>query len=259
MMITDVNEIIRRLESIARFAFVEQGRKSLRDILIVVIVVHLFIKFSKVVVVQKWLKTEKNNTIEPFISKNQWRLLILFIIFTLVYSIFCAANFFMLRYFLCFFPLAALVFMIFVDNLLFKNKFLILAFAIGITSTMFHYIEKNKKALWNDDASMNYSNMIQVHQEVVRFCETNNWYNRPIYAHFLMKYNLTIPLMGYLQSDRTFKTVHYDVPLAKEDEIVIISAIEYNEGVETQVKTDTGFVMVKRFEKDGAWSEIYVK
>lgn len=177
-------------------------------------------------------------------------ILLLFFGFTLV-------NFLMIRYLLPSYPVFILLFLI-VLHKLFETKpsysfvlpvFLVINFAF---SMIYNYRHK----LWHDDASINYTNAVRVHQNAIVYCEQKDWFERRIYTHFLMQQNLTNPDIGYL-SEKRFANVAYEGEIQESDEILIFSCIELDEGKYENVKKNPNYQLMERFQSGNAWSEVY--
>ncbi|MFZ1677251.1 MAG: hypothetical protein WAT91_08260, partial [Saprospiraceae bacterium] len=118
------------------------------------------------------------------------------------------------------------------------------------------HINYTKKE-WHDDASINYINMVRVHQQAVKYCEEENWSDRKINTHFLLQQDLTRVAAGYLSSASGFEKVSYNGEIEPDDEIIIFSCIEFDEGKYNWLKDNSGYQLAKRFEINKAWAEIY--
>jgi 4-amino-4-deoxy-L-arabinose transferase-like glycosyltransferase len=202
--------------------------------------ITMFLRMSKIEVVMKQLLTFST---------------VLFVI----YTIFTALNFYMIRYLLVLFPFLILLFTLLFNKLSVFNKApfaLLLMVSLGLNFGLIYKKDVNKE--WIDDVHLNYMNMVKVHQEAVEYCETNDWYDQKIYTHFLMDFNLKLPFLHYLTRPKKFDFIHTEGPLQVGD-IIVISSVEYNESLHQEVATSKVYHLSKRFQRGSAWCEIYQK
>jgi len=179
------------------------------------------------------------------------------VVFVLV-MIFCVLNFLMLRYLVVLLPIIILLFCM----LLYKLLPVRIIYSMGLGLLLSGYfIYSNysdfQRMSWHDDVSLNYTNIVRVHQQTVEYCEQSLWTDQKIFTHFLMQQNLTHPELGYLTSSSTFHYARYSGDILPDDDVIIFSCIEYDEGKHQQVKNDTRYQLIKRFEMNKAWSEVY--
>ena len=194
------------------------------------------------------------------IEKLKKQLLIFTVIIFVFYTIFAAANFFMLRYLLVLFPFIILLFItIVLETPIFLNVYFPTILLISFCLNFFIIFKKDFTKVWVDDVHLNYLNMVQLHQETVRYCENNDWYDCNIYTHFLMGFNLKLPFLNYLKSRKIFRFVHVQGDAFQGGDIIIFSSIEYNEDLHEKIKDSNIYYLNKRFEKGNAWCEVYVK
>jgi hypothetical protein len=111
---------------------------------------------------------------------------------------------------------------------------------------------------WHDDVSINYTHIVKVHQDLVDYCEQQQYYDQQISTHFLMHFNLTNPIAGYLSSARSFPSSHYLESSQGPDEIIIFSTLEYDEQKHVSVQQNPNYQLAIRFERNKAWGEIWV-
>ena len=164
--------------------------------------------------------------------------------------IFTSVNFFSMRYLICIFPVFMILGAYFIQNY-FRNTYLkISMISISCVFLLGNTFSSKK----NGDCYLEYADVVKVHQKVVAYCEEQNWYNSAIATHFLMKINLTNPEAGYLKDKKNvFKNVrdfHADYT------ILIISSVELTEESNT-LRIKYKDKLMKRFELNNSWSEIY--
>lgn len=230
MLTLNLSSIINKFISIFNYMAIRQSRNVLTFITILTIL-YLLLK-------RKHLEID-------------WKPVGFILLFIFFYILFSAVNFFTIRYTLSIIPL----YLIICDYIILSviKKYKIVSFVVFILIILFPFIY-TVKTRNSSDNTLGYINNVKVHKQVVEFCEKKNWYDTGISTHFLMTFNLKNPFLGYLNSDETFK--HVNTTIDENSEIVIISNIELNEKLEV-IRHSKEYELIKRFEKDNAWSEIY--
>jgi len=177
--------------------------------------------------------------------------LFLFFGFTLI-------NFLMIRYLLPSYPVLILLFLM-VLRKAFEEKpsYSIVWSILLVINFTFSMIYNYRNKLWHDDASINYTNAVKVHQKVIEYCEQKDWYEKIIYTHFLMQQNLTNQDIRYL-AGKPFTNVSYQGEIKEGDEILIFSCIELDEGKYERIRSNPQYYLAVRFEERNAWSEVYI-
>ena len=172
---------------------------------------------------------------------------------------FSVTNFLMIRYLLPVYPVLILLLLIILHKVVpvrpiysvVLSFVLILIFGVSMIHNVNH-------KLWHDDASINYTNAVKVHQAAVGFCEENGWFEKKIFTHFLLHQDLTHTELGYLKG-KSFSQVHYEGDINAKDEILLFSCIELDESKYEGVKISPDYQLIRRFEEGNAWCEIYAK
>jgi hypothetical protein len=287
MIESEIGPIFQKIKMIWSFLFFEQGRQFITLILSVSMV---FILSKKAIIASNYLNLAvvcglfTIELITFFYLKNQqfyacfpfFTLVFIFlrpskreietqplqvfsVIFFIIYTLFTAMNFYMIRYLLVLLPFVILLFvMLFHKIRLFSTPFLLPFLLVSLGLNFGIVYKKDSAKEWIDDVSLNYKGMVMVHQKAIEYCEANNWYNQDIYTHFLMGFNLKLPFLHYLRSDKKFNRVNTEGPL-QDNDIVIFSSIEYNESLYNQVNTAKNYRLSQRFQEGSAWCEIYEK
>lgn len=270
-----------KAEIILKFIFFEQGRKALLVILGIVLIANLFLRDTRkyllsiiaIIALSIFLYLHENifsliiylliilYHVPKFkgFTRMERDLFMLIVIICAACFAFCITNFLMLRYLLLFLPMMILMFMIGMHHIIPQR--LLYAYALCIILILnfawsFHW-NFTKKG-WHDDASINYINMVRVHQQVVEFCEEENWFDRKISTHFLLQQDLTNVAAGYLTTGSRFENASYKGNTEPDDEIVIFSSIELDEWKYNLIKDNSGYQLAKRCEINKAWAEIYM-
>jgi 4-amino-4-deoxy-L-arabinose transferase-like glycosyltransferase len=189
------------------------------------------------------------------ISVQQTHVLVLSSLFVLLYMLFSAMNFFTTRYLLSVLPFfiicgAWIISEIFSGRSLSRN--LVVA-SLALIFAYHSFIGYRSEA----DVSLAYKNTVKLHQEAVHYAEEMQWQQKHLFTSFLMLYNLSDHNLGYLGNKyKPFVNLNknpknnYDVYLFYSNE----PNPEYN-----QVKSDSCYILKKRFESGGAWAEYYIR
>ncbi len=176
----------------------------------------------------------------------------------LCFFVFSITNFLMLRYLLCLLPFVLLLALGEWKKLSLNPRYN-LGLAILLPLAFLAADFQNREKKWIDDVNLNFSDMIEIHQEVVDYCETQGWQDRNIATHFLMTFNLQNPQLGYLQGPAFTDVWKYYKEATEKPEIVILSAIECHYYDFSAIKMDTSYVKLPRFSKHQAWCDLYVQ
>lgn len=179
------------------------------------------------------------------------RLLVATAVFIVLYTLFTAANFQMLRYQIPFIVMVCMSLAVLLPSLKIKHQLLSIAMLTGIL-VYHHCTERND---WIDDIRFTARNMMQVHQQCVSYLESNIPISHSIETHFLMQCNLQHEYAGYLHQ-KPFQDVRLFQTQPSSD-YIIVSSIEMNDTYYQQLQTSKYYTLVKRFEQLPAWCEIY--
>lgn len=176
-------------------------------------------------------------------------------LFILLYMLFSAVNFFTTRYLLSIMPFfficsSWIISEMFAGRSQSRN---LVAASLAFLFAWHSFYAYRSEA----DVSLAYKNTVLLHKEAVRYAEEMHWQQTPLFTSFLMLYNLSDHNLGYLKNkDKPFVNLNkspennYDVYLCYSNE----PDPEYN-----RIKSDSSYVLKKRFESGGAWAEFYVK
>ncbi len=226
------NYFFDTLNSYVSILFIYQGRIVLTSILLLTIILKIFFKLGY------------------RLSEDKKEIFSIFIIFFVCYLIFSSLNFFSPRYILCLLPLFIISTSYFIYDT-FKNKRIFQILSLIITITVCFYFCTQKTLTHDHD--LGYLNAVKVHKEVVQYCEKEKIYNKKILTHFLMRIDLTNPYSGYL-SGQAFNNI---VDKMSDDvEFCIFSNMEYIPYFD-EIKKNYDLKLIKKFEKNNAWTEIY--
>jgi hypothetical protein len=107
-----------------------------------------------------------------------------------------------------------------------------------------------------NDVSLGFRNTVLLQKQVVNYAEEKDWQSKVIYSAFLMQYYLAVPELGYLNKDKPF----YHVKNKPEiDYDVFIFCSNEADPKREQMQKDPVIALIRKFEKDAAWVEVYGK
>jgi 4-amino-4-deoxy-L-arabinose transferase-like glycosyltransferase len=226
----DINKASEMLQNIFNIVFNAMGRIGISIITLISILVIL-------------VKRKKIDTIQAFILS----VLLLFIVGLMAFS---SINFFTTRYLIAALPALAII-SVSLTYVAFNKKIVLFISLSGIAIVLSLNATLSKRN--NSDITLGYRDMVVMHQEMVRYCERQELFDKYIATHFLMAYNLGNADVGYLNG-RKFDNIMYSVN--NKTQYAIRSAIEQNHAFNNEIKNRNATLM-KRFEKGKAWCEIY--
>ncbi|MDD4746164.1 MAG: glycosyltransferase family 39 protein [Salinivirgaceae bacterium] len=171
--------------------------------------------------------------------------------FIVAYLLFSAVNFYSPRYLLSILPFVILIWVFFIGTLVKKYHFVIQIVVLLILFSNNLYFTINKRG--GDDHTLGYRDLIYVQKEIISYCEQENLYSENLFTHFLMLHNLQNADLGYIRGDSIF--VNANSRFSADTEFAIISANEFDPAVYAEIQSRSQ--LIKRFEKNGAWCELY--
>jgi hypothetical protein len=237
--------LINKSKIILHFILIDQGRKML--IIILASLAAFFV-----------LRKSKQKPIAFTPEEKRFFALVAFLFG--LYFLFSISNFLMLRYLLFLFPLLVLTLCILFDKLMPSNRLLSSSICVLLFfNFLYSFIHTYKNRGWIDDAGINYLPMVEVHQDVAEYLQQDFATDERIFTHFLMYHNLKNADLGYVEENHEFEYVNYKDQPDPSDNIYILSGIEYNEGLHNMLKGNQKYRLLKRFEKNRAWSEVYIR
>lgn len=220
---------------ILNFIFFAQGRYIITLLILLSLVVKLFIS-------------------KRAFAEGKWEVLSILLLFILAFKAFSSLNFLSNRYLLITLPPLMLIFSHLLITAFKQSKVVIYAGLIiaGVILVVF-----NTKKLNNHDDNLGYIDQVKVHQQMVNYCEQQNLYDSTILTHFLMFVNLSSPYAGYLSdTNHKFNSIVNERGFSNDVDYCVFSAIEYFP-VFDSIKTEADMELIKRFEKNIAWVELY--
>jgi hypothetical protein len=144
-----------------------------------------------------------------------------------------------------------LIWVFFIGTLVKKYHFVIQIVVLLILFSNNLYFTINKRG--GDDHTLGYRDLIYVQKEIISYCEQENLYSENLFTHFLMLHNLQNADLGYIRGDSIF--VNANSRFSADTEFAIISANEFDPAVYAEIQSRSQ--LIKRFEKNGAWCELY--
>jgi uncharacterized membrane protein (UPF0136 family) len=192
-----------------------------------------------------------------FITGNgqKSRFLIMAIVFSMAYLIFCSINFYTVRYFMPVLIISLILFSVGLDYL-FKNlslklyyPFAILVLALSIQS----YMKNNATG----DVSLGSYDALKVQQGVIQFLDTQDAQKKQIgTGSFLQKINMQNAACGFISSQDEFQQVRWDID--GQTDYAVFDNLEPDSRIEA-IKSDTNFVLVYEIHEENAWGMVYKK
>jgi hypothetical protein len=102
------------------------------------------------------------------------------------------------------------------------------------------------------DHTLGFENMARLNKEAIDFVNSNYNKEDKVACHFLMLSSLRIPEAKFVKSPYLKVSGNFN----DGEKIRIFSRMEGKEEYQ-KLKSDTAYFLKKRFEKEGAWVEIY--
>jgi len=227
-----LTSVLRKIKMATNIVYNSYGRKF---ILFAVVVALGFIFIKK-------KKLENKNV------------LALLLLLSLLFIIFSAFNFYTQRYMLCILALFITITSILFIQARFKQWYLNLIIVGLVTAAPLYYTLAKKT---NSDSDLGYVHVVKLHKEMVKYCEEQNWQDKPISASFNLIFCLRNPHLGYVSSNEGFSQV-MNLKKYQEAEIFLNDCTSFGE--ETQIDSIASFSRVaKEFEREQAWGKIYTK
>lgn len=227
-----IRSILEKLKNYSAYLFIYQGRNVLSFALIISLLVFFLIKKIK-------LKSAQSKTI---------LVLSFFVIFYLIFS---SANFYSPRYLLTILVPFIIIVSFFVTEISSGNKLVYYPVVLLILGVGIYFCFDKKHV---SDHSLSYVDAIEVSQEMTRYCRKENLQDKNIVANFLMRTYLTDKYSGYVSQENLFKNIQ--VNATNNTEYLIQTNFEKLEFLE-QLKNTKKLKLIKRFEKNYCFSEIY--
>ncbi len=184
-------------------------------------------------------------------KRGNLRFIIIGFISIISFLLFSVFNFYTIRYGLVLMILTIILFSFVLNNLKVKSfiKY-ILTLLIAIVSLYFSFSKKT-----NSDSDLGYIETIKVHQDLVSFCEDEDFYNDTLAVSFNMIFNLRDKGLGYVKGNNNFTNVS-DWKNVKESQIFIYEST-FNENDESVMYAKNNFTLIKSFKNKHAWGYIY--
>jgi 4-amino-4-deoxy-L-arabinose transferase-like glycosyltransferase len=236
-IISDPIIICKNLIKRILYILIYEGRKMLFFVMIISLFFYFFQK--------KYRNNPTNLT------------LIIFLIFSSFYLFICAICFYSDRYSISIIVPFIIAASFFIINI-FTKKIYLFAFIIGfICLQIIVYFPRQKSS----DCNLGYVEDIKTNMQMVKFCVTNKFQNKKIYANFLMAINLSNPYCGYLSEQQKFSNTSSKVDT--NTELFIFSSMEQLKDNKEQledykkIKSLKSIRLLKGFESNFSWTEIY--
>ena len=178
----------------------------------------------------------------------------LFILYLLSFSFWCAYNVFTVRYLHSLIVFYSM-FCAWGLSMALENNFAKIGLGVLIVYSHLFYFHTLEKSQGIKDVDLNYIDGIEVQTQLIKYCDSIKIQDLPIHASLLEKVAMQNKDLGYLQNKKPFSNV--DLLLNEETQYALFTNIAFEP---TFHKMDSlGFALIKRFEVNEAWGEVYMK
>jgi 4-amino-4-deoxy-L-arabinose transferase-like glycosyltransferase len=227
---TDSHSFFQKMEGYAAYLFIYWGRNVLSSAIIVSLVLYFYFK-----------KHKNNPANKP---------ILVFAIYCVLFLIASSFNFYSDRYTLSMMVPYLIIAAYFLFAAFTKRILLIVFITVVCFLQLFIFLPRKT----NSDHNLGYAEAVKTHQQMVNYCIDEKYQHKKIFAHFLMRGNLTNPYCGYLTKEQIFCNVNPSFD--NSTELCIFSNME---GVDEykKIKANKNLLLLKRFESGQAWSELY--
>jgi 4-amino-4-deoxy-L-arabinose transferase-like glycosyltransferase len=185
------------------------------------------------------------------INPQQLKVVLTLLLFMVFYLLFLSVNFYSPRYLLSILPLFILLCVFVISGASEPYRYLhYLILLVIFANNLWFTWDKRTDA----DHNLGYADAVGVTEQVTAFCSEQNWEDRHIATHFLMRQYLALPSAGYIGETGVFR--HLETAVTDSTDIAVISSVEYTPAFRKQIEDRNG-ILVKRFERNNSWSEAY--
>lgn len=235
--------ILEKLNAIVHILFIDSGRWFISIIafasFVTLLIRNTRIKNQVLSINLKWLN--------PKVVSAFW----LSGIFIVGFIIFSSLNFLSNRYLLITLPFFILITAILYSALKLSKYINFMVVAVALVFLIIPSMHSKR----NMDVKMGFVDALEVHQQVKNYCTANIDRDAEIYTHFLINSALTKPYAGFLDADeKPFKNVVSN--FKPSTEYCIFSNMERIKSFD-RILEENNLVLMKRFEKNNAWTNIY--
>ncbi|NOY94824.1 MAG: glycosyltransferase family 39 protein [Chlorobi bacterium] len=180
------------------------------------------------------------------------KLLSLILLLMLLFLAFSVLNFYTQRYMLSLLALYVIIVSVLLSQVKLKKQY-VTFFILAIITVVPLYYSFTKKT--SSDSDLGYVEVVKTYQQMVKFCEEENWQDKPIAASFNMIFCLRNPHLGYVSAKKGFSNV-MNMGKFRSAEVFINESTFYDYRQELDsIKNEK--VLVKTFKQKHAWGEIY--
>ena len=183
--------------------------------------------------------------IKDFLKLNRFTLIIGFL---MIFMLFSSINFFTKRYVLCLIPFFIILSIGVFNKAITQKWFSLLILPALIVSQWLIFSPKEI-----GDFNLHYRDAIQANQKAITYLKEQSLETEPIYGSFVMRKNLTNRYVGYVQQFNEFS--HVQEKLNPDCRYLIFTNYDQSEMAHPPQKEQAD--LLKRFEHNVAWAEIY--
>lgn len=178
------------------------------------------------------------------------RFLSIAVAITVSFMVFTILNYFTYRYIFPVMGIVLLASLVIIQQLKIKYQWVGIIYIAGILSISAYY-SATKRGQW--DADLGYTEYLVVHQQMVRYCEQQGYYDKEFGAGFNMVMGMRDSYALYLSTGKNFRMHH--LPGFENRDMIIFDSTCFPHEVPEESKNK--LILVKRFEYKKHWGEIY--
>lgn len=178
------------------------------------------------------------------------RLLVISLSIVILFLIFTITNFFVYRYVFPVMGIILLAALVLIQQAktkywLINAGYILLIFVVSI------YYTSTKRG--QSDVDLGYIQFLEVHKQMVEYCEHQGWYENEFGAGYNMVMSMRDHYAGYLHTEKNFHMHH--LPGIKDRDFIIYDSTCWPYEMPTDERQN--LKLIKRFEYKKHWGEIY--
>lgn len=175
----------------------------------------------------------------------------IFLLFLVAYVLSLSFNFYSPRYLLSVLPPFMQVCAFFLVRATGRYKFIRIAAFLAIFANNIWFTWHQRS---DADHNLGYADAVQAHWDLIVYGESLRWQDKPVATHFLMRFYLSRPEAGYVQPGR--ECLRLSEHISDSTAFAVISSTEYSPAFREEINDHQG-ILLKRFEKNKSWTEVY--
>jgi hypothetical protein len=179
------------------------------------------------------------------------RFLLLTLSILVVYLVFSILNFFTYRYIFPILGISLLALLALIQQISSRIQSINIAYAACIIMVSAFYSATKRG---HSDADLGYTEYLVVQQQMTRYCEQQNWYDKEFGTGANLTMGMRDNFARYLTTSKNFKTHH--LPGIENRDLIIYDST--CDPYEIPDEEKSKLTLIKRFEYKKHWGEIYL-